>query len=345
MANEIGACVISLEGKELAPEESEILAHPLIGGVILFARNYDSKDQLKALCRSIRQTRSHPILIMVDQEGGRVQRFINEFTRLPAMGSLGALYNENPDQALQLANHCGWLMASELLSVGIDLSLAPVLDLDKGRNTVIGSRAFHANALDVVRLATAFARGMQEAGMASVGKHFPGHGAVALDSHLALPVDERSFNEIEQDDLIPFAALIKAGIAGMMAAHIIFPQVDATPVGFSRVWLQTILRQQLKFKGVILSDDLNMEGANISANYADRVAMTREAGCDFALVCNNRKAAIQVLDNLPATAHTVAEPTWGRLRGDFSRLSDSYQKSTKYQETHEFLLKLTQVTG
>ncbi|TAK71599.1 MAG: beta-N-acetylhexosaminidase, partial [Gammaproteobacteria bacterium] len=270
MTNTIGAFIVDVEGKDLTAEERELLGHPLVGGVVLFARNYESRDQLQHLCHQIRAAHKSPLLIMVDQEGGRVQRFKEEFTRLPPMATFGKAYDEEPEKACQSAKECGALMAAELLSVGVDLSLAPILDLDKKRNTVIGDRAFHANAQTVITLAKAFIRGMQETGMASVGKHFPGHGGVALDSHVAIPVDGRSLSELQCDDLMPFAHLIQAGIPALMAAHIVFPEVDELPVGFSSRWLKDVLRTQLKFTGTILSDDLNMEGANISSHYADR---------------------------------------------------------------------------
>ncbi len=333
MVNEIGCLIVDVAGKELLPEDREILAHPLIGGVILFARHYESREQLQNLIQSIRSSRTEPLLIMVDQEGGRVQRFIHEFTRLPAMGLLGKLYDKQADQACRLAQDCGWLMATELLSVRIDLSLAPVLDLHKGVNSMLGDRAFHSDPAIVMNLAKAFIQGMHEAGMAATGKHFPGHGSVAADSHLSIPIDERSVNEIEEDDMKPFVGLIKANIAAIMAAHIIFPKIDSLPVGFSRFWLTEILRNRLGFKGIIFSDDLNMEGANISTNYADRVSVAREAGIDFALLCNNRQGVIQVLDNLLITSHRLGKEKWGPLQGDFSRMKEPYQTHPRWNET------------
>lgn len=323
MTGKLGSLIIDLEGKDLTSEERELLAHPLVGGVILFTRNEESRRQLKHLCQQIRSSCKNPLLIMVDQEGGRVQRFSNEFTRLPCMGHFGKIYDENPDTAGALAKDCGRLMATELLSVGIDFSLAPVLDLNKGMNTVIGERAFHSDPQVVIHLAKSFIQGMQVAGMASVGKHFPGHGSVTLDSHVTIPIDERSLSAIEQEDMKPFEELIKmdisgVGMTGIMAAHIQFPNVDKLAVGFSHRWLQDILRAHLRFTGPIFTDDLNMEGANISADYADRVAAARDAGCDFALLCNNRHGVIQVLDNLPYAAHQVSKDKWSVLQGQFS---------------------------
>lgn len=339
MNNQIGSLIIDVEGYELTGEESDMLAHPLVGGVVLFARNYESRKQLAHLCHQIHASSKSPLLIMVDQEGGRVQRFISEFTRLPFMAEFGKIYDENPALALEKAKNCGWLMASELLSVGVDLSLAPVLDLNKGVSSVIGERAFHANPDIVVKLASSFISGMHDAGMASVGKHFPGHGSVTLDSHVANPIDTRKMGEIENDDMAPFVGLINNGIKAIMAAHIVFPQIDSAPVGFSRHWLHDILRVQLGFQGAIFTDDLNMEGANISTNYTDRVVAAREAGCDFALLCNNRKATVQVIDNLPYKAQMVSAEKWQPLQGNFTRVTEPLNKDERWREAHDFLLK------
>lgn len=316
MDNSLGSLFIDLQNSELLPEEKELIEHPLVGGIILFSRNYTDKQQLKHLCKQIRLAKGSPILIMADQEGGRVQRFIKDFSRLPDMASFGRQYEESKDLACQEAQKCGHLMASELLSVGIDLSLAPVLDLNKGLSTVIGNRAFHENAKVVVDLASAFMSGMKEAGMAAVGKHFPGHGTVVADSHLAIPIDHRTLDEIEKEDMLPFDFFAKKQIPAIMAAHIIFPSVDPFAVTFSRRWLQDILRDRLRFQGIILSDDLNMEGANISACYADRMRAAKEAGCDFVLLCNNRSGVIQALDKLSASAYQVRKEKWGVLKGN-----------------------------
>lgn len=338
MADTIGSLIIDLEGTALSSEEEALLQHPLVGGVLLFSRNFASPEQLTMLCQAIRETRKQPLLLMVDQEGGRVQRFINGFTRLPSMSTLGKYFPNDLPKACEKATDCGWLMASELLAVGIDLSLAPVLDLNKGKNTVIGDRAFHADPNVVIALAQAFILGMREAGMAATGKHFPGHGSVSVDSHIAMPVDKRFLSEIEQDDMLSFTGLVKTGISAIMAAHIIFPNVDTLAVGFSRVWLQDILRKKLGFKGVVLSDDLNMEGANISANYAERVIAAREAGCDFALLCNNRRGVITVLETVPSSSNQVNREKWSLLQGNLSRQTEPYRDTKRWQRTREFLL-------
>jgi beta-N-acetylhexosaminidase len=229
------------------------------------------------------------------------------------MATFGVLYEQDKQAAYTQAEQCGYEMASELLTAGIDLSLSPVLDLNKSVSSVIGDRAFHADPRVVTDLSEVFIRGMTKAGMAAVGKHFPGHGSVTADSHLALPIDHRSLSDIEQADLKPFAELIKKGIPALMSAHIVFPQIDRVPVGYSHVWLKDILRKRLGFAGTVLSDDLSMEGANISTNYDDRVRAAREAGCDFTLVCNNRMGVVQALDRLPAAQFQVEEAKWRRL--------------------------------
>ncbi len=290
--------ILDLIGTELSPEEHDILQHPLVGGVILFARNYESVPQMTELCRQIRTSRPTPLLIAVDQEGGRVQRFKEGLTRLPSMGEIGQLYQRSPEQGLQLAYSSGQTMATELRAMGIDLSFAPVLDLDKQQNTVIGDRAFGADSTLVSTLGLAVMRGMRAAGMAATGKHFPGHGSVKTDSHTTLPIDSRSFEEIYREDMQPFIAMIAAGIDALMPAHILFPKIDSHPVGFSRYWLQEVLRKQLKFSGIIFSDDLNMAGAEFAGNYAARANAALEAGCDKVLICNNRAGAIHILDHL-----------------------------------------------
>lgn len=317
MPNTIGALVIDIEGTELTAEDREIIAHPLVGGLIFFARNYASRTQLTSLCQQIRSARKLPLLIMVDQEGGRVQRFINEFTRLPHMAEFGKLYANDPETACNQAKACGALMAKELVSTGVDLSLAPVLDLNKGVSSVIGERAFHADPRIVIELAKAFIAGMRDSGMAAVGKHFPGHGSVDLDSHVAMPIDTRPLAAIENDDLIAFTGLIQQDIPAIMAAHIVFPAIDSQAVGFSRRWLHDILRERLGFTGAVFSDDLNMEGANISSHYADRVIAAREAGCDFTLLCNNRHGVAQVLDTLSNDKHVIGPEKWCPLQAKF----------------------------
>lgn len=337
MTEKIGSLVIDIAGQTLTSEDGALLAHPQVGGVILFSRNYESFDQLRRLCNSIRAACTHPLLIMVDQEGGRVQRFTQDFTRLPHMGQFGEIYDHNPDAACYLAKDCGWLMAVELLSAGVDLSLAPVLDLNKGMSEVIGMRAFHTKPKAVIALAQAFIAGMSEAGMAATGKHFPGHGSVAVDSHVGIPIDNRSLEEILDLDLLPFAKLIETSLTAIMTAHIIFPKVDTLPVGYSSVWLNDILRGRLGFKGPIFSDDLNMAGANISTNYVDRFISSKKAGCDFVLLCNNRPAVLSILEELDDDAFLVSQEKSNLLQGNFSYKKNTLQDDQRWLKTRENL--------
>jgi beta-N-acetylhexosaminidase len=309
----IGSLVVDVAGTELSQQDKEILAHPAVGGLILFSRNYQSRAQIQHLISQARASRRAPLVVMVDQEGGRVQRFKSEFTLLPPVADYGKEYLANPNSALEQAKQHGLVMAQELVSVGVDISLAPVVDLNRGLNDVIGDRAFHGEAAIVIALANAFIQGMQKAGMAACIKHFPGHGAVHSDSHIAQPIDSRPLAAILETDLLPFIALIKANVPAIMAAHITFPSIDNTPAGFSPIWLQKILRQQLGFQGTIFTDDLNMAGAAISMNYADRVQVAREAGCDFALLCNNREGVIQAIDGLAIDEQQVLASKWQML--------------------------------
>ncbi|MGS2717516.1 beta-N-acetylhexosaminidase [Eionea flava] len=292
----LGPVIIDIEGTALTSDDKNLLAHPLVGGVIYFSRNYSSPEQIAALSKDIRQCRPD-ILIAVDQEGGRVQRFKEGFTRLPAMQRFLPLFRKNSQAALALVENCGWLMAVELLSVGVDISFSPVLDVDDKQCDVIADRSFSPKPEEVTLLAGAWMRGMRDAGMATTGKHFPGHGSVVGDSHLVSPIDNRSWDEICHHDLIPFADLLPQ-LQAVMPAHVIFPNVDKHPVGFSSHWLQNVLRQKLAFDGVVFSDDLTMEGAAVAGSYGDRAISALEAGCDMVLVCNNREGALSTLGTL-----------------------------------------------
>jgi len=311
----LGPVMLDVQGLELSPVERDRLKHPLVGGVILFTRNYASPEQVEALIKSIHAIREPQLLVAVDHEGGRVQRFKDGFTVLPPVRELGHIYDENPKRARRLAETSGWLMATELRSVGVDFSFAPVLDLDRGVSTVIGNRAFHAHPETVSDLAHAYMHGMHRAGMAATGKHFPGHGAVKDDSHLALPVDVRKLVDIQSEDMVPFERMIHYGLDGIMPAHVVFPRVDALPAGFSSVWLKKILREQMGFTGVIFSDDLSMEGAKVAGDVVARAKAALTAGCDMVLVCNDPTAADQVLDGLGQHDDPVSHLRLVRLHG------------------------------
>lgn len=311
----LGPLMLDVPGKELTSEDRARLSHPLVGGVILFSRNYENPAQLEQLTADIHALKSPPLLIAVDHEGGRVQRFREGFTRLPAMGVLGKLYNEHPHQAKTLARETGYVLAAELRAHGIDLSFAPVLDLDFGVSSVIGDRAFHSDPQTVIELAHAVMLGMKDAGMAACGKHFPGHGHIAADSHVAIPVDERDYADIALTDLLPFKALIDMGLPAIMPAHVIYPKVDAAPAGFSRFWLQTVLRGELGFQGMIFSDDLTMEGASVAGDITARTLAALKAGCDMALICNRPDLADEVLARLDFDWSAASLARLARLHG------------------------------
>ncbi|MEH6575740.1 MAG: beta-N-acetylhexosaminidase [Amphritea sp.] len=297
-----GSLMLDVDGLSLTEDDRVLLRDPVVGGLILFSRNYQSPEQLASLIKEIRAC-APDILIAVDQEGGRVQRFKEGFVRLPPMERLGAVFQQDPQSAITMATELGWLMAAELIAYGVDISFAPVLDLNFGVSEVIGDRAFSTDAAAVITLSTAFIKGMREAGMASTGKHFPGHGWVAADSHLEIPVDERPLAEIESLDLHIFQQLMRSGLDAVMPAHVVYQQVDSQPAGFSPFWLQEVLRKKLAFDGVIFSDDLTMEGASIAGGFIERSEQALAAGCDMLLVCNNRDAALQVRDYLHSIKH------------------------------------------
>lgn len=317
----LGSVMIDVAGLTLTTEEKERINHPNTGAVILFARNYQAPEQIKALIAEIRAARNGDILIAVDQEGGRVQRFKTGFTRLPP----AAFFVQHPELALD----AGWLMASELLAVGVDFSFAPVLDIDCGVSEVIGDRSFSSDPYLATQLASDFRAGMNEAGMAATGKHFPGHGAVALDSHLTLPVDERDLEAIRAKDLLPFKELIAEGLEAIMPAHVVYPKVAPEAAGFSSFWLQEILRDELDFDGVIFSDDLSMEGAASVGDFPERARLAFAAGCDMVLVCNNPEAASQVLNSLPIEDNPVREQRLLAMKGriNTSTLAELQQQS------------------
>ncbi|MEQ1323480.1 beta-N-acetylhexosaminidase [Acinetobacter soli] len=315
----IGALMLDIAGTELTQEDIELLRAPQVGGMILFSRNIESPAQVRALTDHMRQIRPD-ILIAVDQEGGRVQRLRTGFTALPAMGKFGEYYLEQPEQAVALAEQCGWLMATEVLAVGIDFSFAPVLDIN-AISDVIGDRSFANNPHDITVLAAAFMRGMKQAGMATTGKHFPGHGSVKADSHVAAAIDSRHYDEIYRTDMQTFIQLMPQ-LDALMPAHVIYDQVDPHPAGFSPFWIQEVLRKQLGFDGVLFSDDLTMQAACVAGGADARLKAALDAGCDMGLVCNDRAAACLALDAI-STYALPNQDRLSRMRGQYPELKIS----------------------
>jgi len=301
----LGPLMIDIAGAELTAEDIQVLSHPLVGSVILFTRNYRDTAQLTALTAAIRGVRSPQLLIAVDHEGGRVQRFREGFTRLPAARLLGRRYDQDRREALSLAQSVGWLMASELRAVGVDFSFAPCVDLDYGVSEIIGDRAFHKDPDAVAALAVAYMSGMREAGMASVAKHFPGHGAVIADSHVALPVDRRKFVDLEAD-IRPYRPLIDNSLTAVMGAHVVFPAVDPLPASLSKRWITGVLRRELGFHGCVFADDLSMAGAAAFGGVIERAELAFAAGCDVLPICNDRQAVKSVLEHFGPEAGTAA---------------------------------------
>lgn len=308
-----GPVLVGLQGPDLQPEERELLSHPQVGGVVLFARNYTDPEQLAGLVAAIHDLRP-PLLVCVDHEGGRVQRFGRGFTAMPAPSLLGRLYDIDPAEALAVADAHGRLMALELRAVGIDVDFAPVIDLGRNDSDVLDGRTLHADTEVVSRLALAMLRGMHEAGIAAVAKHFPGHGGVRADSHHELPIDERQLVDLEFADLVPFARLANNGLEAVMAAHVVYPHIDPRPAGYSPFWLRDLLRGRLGFAGAIFSDDLQMTAAAWAGDLVDRTEAALEAGCDAILVCQNQAEVGVVLDRLEGRIDPVGRLRLARLR-------------------------------
>ena len=342
----LGPLMLDVAGTELTDDDRRRLSHPLVGGVILFSRNYRDTAQLEALTTDIHALKSAPLLIGVDHEGGRVQRFREGFTRLPSMRTFGEIWNEHPKQAKHLARETGYVLAAELRAHGVDFSFAPVLDLDYGASSVIGDRAFHGSPHAVFELGQSVMLGMKDAGMSACGKHFPGHGFVVADSHVAIPVDERTLADIAIADLVPFRLMIEAGLAAIMPAHVIYPQVDSRPAGFSRIWLQKLLRKQLGFDGTIFSDDLCMEAAAVAGGVVERVAAALDAGCDMALVCNRPDLADEVLAQLKVDWPAPARARLARMHGHPHPLSiTALRESARYADALHHIAGLGMNSG
>jgi beta-N-acetylhexosaminidase len=335
----MGPLMLDVSGFELTHEEIDILDHPLVGGLILFSRNYHDQKQLSDLVRHIRSVTRNDILIATDHEGGRVQRFRQGFSDIPVMGSIHLKTNENIQQSGYLCEQFGWLMAAELLAFDIDISFAPVLDIH-GVSAVIGDRSFHQQPEVIVQLASDFIKGMHRAGMSATGKHFPGHGNVLEDSHVAMPVDKRSREEIFALDMAIFKSIHQQGLLdAVMPAHVIYPDVDDLPAGFSQQWIKQILRQELDFNGVVFSDDLSMQGAVQMGNIVERAELAIEAGCDMVLVCNDPKGAVKVIDGLPSgmSPHKNSLDRIKRLRKTTSVDFYNLKKTTEHQVASKVL--------
>lgn len=337
----LGPVMLDIEGLALTAEDREILCHPAVGGVILFARNYADRKQLGALTASIRALRTPQLIIAVDQEGGRVQRFRDDFVELPPLARLGELHDRDAATALSAVEAHAFVMVSELRAHQVDLSFAPVLDLRTRDSAVIGERAFHANADVVAHLAHRYVRTMTSCGMAAIGKHFPGHGAVAADSHLELPEDLRDFDDIERSDLRPFRALLDAGLGGIMMAHIRYPKVCADVAGYSQFWIRQLLREQMHFEGAVFSDDLAMAGAAVCEHFSDRAEAALNAGCDVLLICNQRQGAIEIIDKLGHQRFPLTQSRLMRLhaRGEAASI-DELRASHKWRAARDQLSRL-----
>ena len=331
----LGPVMLDIDGLALSPADRDLLREPAVGGVILFSRNFESVAQVTDLVSEIRALRSPPLLIAVDHEGGRVQRFREGFTIIPPMRHIGREYDEDRESGLAVARKAGWLIASELRAAGIDLCFAPCVDLDWGISEIIGDRSFHRKPDAVSELAEAFARGLRSAGMASVAKHFPGHGAVVADSHLRLPVDRREYGLI-LDDMRPYERMMNTGVvAGVMLAHIVYREIDSMPAGFSEYWIQRELRSRLGFGGAVFCDDLSMKATSSYGRMPKRARLALDAGCDMILVCNDRDAAHQAVESLKNYSNPLSLVRLARLHGTGHILRESLLASDDWQEANQ----------
>jgi beta-N-acetylhexosaminidase len=310
----LGCLMVDVPGRSLLPEDRDVLEHPLVGGVILFTRNFADVGQLAALVAEIHAIRTPRLLVAVDHEGGRVQRFRSDFTLLPPMHRIGREYDMDAARGRELARQAGWLIGSELRAIGIDLAFAPVVDLALGVNEAIGDRAFHADAAAVALLAGALMAGMRDAGMSATAKHFPGHGAVVADSHVSLPVDRREFVDLDAE-LTPYRRLIANGLASVMMAHVVFPAVDSLPASLSKRWVGGVLRGELGFQGAVLTDDLSMAGIAGIGGIRARAELALAAGCDMLLVCNSRPSVLELLAALDPAPRPASALRIARLHG------------------------------
>ena len=337
----LGRAMVDVSGFALTPAETLRLAHPQVGGVILFSRNFESVRQLIELTSAIHALRTPRLLIAVDHEGGRVQRFRDGFTPIPPMRALGRLWDTSEDDALKAARACGFVLAAELKACGVDLSFAPVLDLDYGASSVIGDRAFHGDPEAVAALAAGLQQGLADGGLAACGKHFPGHGHVAADSHHEIPIDDRPLAAMEDTDLLPFRRMVAAGLAAVMPAHVIYPEVDARPAGFSPVWL-AYLREKLRFDGIVFSDDLSMEGAKAAGGVTARAQAALSAGCDMVLLCNDGSGADELLAGLAGhgTDATPVHRLQRVIRPPSATTLEELRRSSRFAECVQWISRL-----
>ena len=334
----LGPLMVDVAGLELTPEDREVLCHPLVGSVILFARNYANGDQLTRLVADIHAVRQPALIVGVDQEGGRVQRFRNGFSALPPLRRIGHEFDLDPKHGLTLARTMGWLMAAEVRAHGVDLSFAPCVDLDYGVSEVIGDRAFHSRPDVVAQLALAYMSGMKDAGMAATAKHFPGHGAVVADSHQSLPVDRRDWQGLA-DDVLPYRRLIANGLPGVMVAHVMFPAEDTAPASLSRRWIQNALREELRFEGAVFTDDLSMGGAAEFGDIVHRARAALDAGCDVLPVCNNRASVTKLLDQLDHEIQPSSHLRLVRMRGKAAPTPDELYAGESWRESRDLLAR------
>ena len=310
----LGPLMVDVAGTSLTSADRDVLAHPLVGGVILFSRNYSSPGQACELVKQIHDVRSPALLVAVDHEGGRVQRFKEGFTHLPPVHVIGHQYDMDPKRGNELAEASGWLMAAELRAIGVDISFAPVLDLGWGVSEVIGDRAFHRDPEVVGELTRSYARGMRKAGMEATMKHFPGHGAVVADSHYKLPIDRRRFEDV-REDMRPFERLVNWGVCSVMMAHVVYSDVDEWPASLSDYWIKQVLRREMNFRGAVFCDDLSMAAAAVAGDMPERLRRALDAGCDMVPLCNNRTAVMDVLDKFGDYENPPAQLRLTRLHG------------------------------
>jgi beta-N-acetylhexosaminidase len=336
----LGPLMVDVQGVSLSPDDVDVLSHPLVGSVLLYTRNYRNPKQISELCAAIRALRTPHLLIATDHEGGRVQRFREGFTALPAARLIGRRFDEDRQEGLRCAHSVGWLLAAELRAVGVDFSFAPCVDVDWGLSEVIGDRAFHRDADTVAALAAACLAGMREAGMAAVAKHFPGHGAVRADSHVALPIDRRSLADMEAD-LKPYRLLIENQLPGIMAAHVEYPAIDTLPASLSRRWIGEILRGSLGFHGCVFADDLTMAGVAGAGDVLARARLALAAGCDVLPILNDRPAVQRVIASFkPEVALPVSQARLVRMRSRGAPPSD-LSSDPRWQTAVRSVVELT----